>query len=182
MNQEKKLQMRYFFEDIQRMLGKTKWRILIIWMSRSFCGIFMYRMERALYLLLGNNYKYVRIPITPILYVIQAYSNIDIHYKSNIQGGILILHPSLGVVISGQAIIGANLTLVGGNLIGSKKTSKKGDFVIGDHCHFGGNATLIGPLILSDYIQIGAHACVVDNFYESHQVLVGVPATNYQKS
>lgn len=30
----------------------------------------------------------------------------DIHYKADIKGGLLVLHPSVGCVISGQSIIG----------------------------------------------------------------------------
>jgi serine acetyltransferase len=179
MSNAKKLQFSYFLEDVQRTLGKTRWRLLIIWMSRTFCGLFLYRLERDLIIIFGEAYKYIRIPLTPIFFLLQAYSNIDIHYKSDILGGISILHPSLGIVISGQAVIGARLTLVGGNLIGSKKTCKVDEFVIGDDCHFGGNASLIGPLILGNHIQIGAQACVLDDFPESHQILIGVPATNY---
>ncbi len=47
-------QLNFFIADIKRILGKKKIRILHIWMSRSFCGVFMYRLERSLYLLLEN--------------------------------------------------------------------------------------------------------------------------------
>ena len=100
------------------MLGKHKIRIIHIWLSRSFAGIFIYRLERSLFLVFGNSYGYLRILFIPITNLIQAYSNIDIHYKANIKGGILILHPSVGCVISGKTIIGQNLTLTGGNIIG----------------------------------------------------------------
>ncbi len=101
-------QLKNFATDIKRMLGKKKIRILYIWMSRSFLGIFMYRLERSLYLLFGKYYPFIRVPFSPFLYLIQAYSNIDIHYKAEIDAGLLILHPSLGCVLSGQVIIGKN--------------------------------------------------------------------------
>ena len=109
------------------------------------------------------------------------YSNLEIHYKANIKGGILVLHPSVGVVISGQAIIGKNLTLTGGNIIGVKRKTEKGEFLIGDNCTFGANATLIGPVILSNNISIGASACVVQNCLADNSVLVGVPAKRINK-
>ena len=91
------------------------------------------------------------------------YSNLDIHYKADIKGGLLVLHPSVGIVISGQAKIGKNLTLTGGNVIGAKRKTKKGEFEIGDNCNFGANATLIGPVVIANNISIGASACVIKN-------------------
>ena len=169
-------QFKYFISDINRLLGKRKIRIIHIWLSRIFVGIILYRFERSLFLIFNNLYGILRIPFSPFFYLLQAYSNIDIHYKSEIKGGLLILHPSLGIVISGQASIGKNLTLTGGNLIGAKINCKKDSFVIGDNCTFGANATLIGPLILSNNIIIGASACVVNSCIQENSVLIGVPA------
>ena len=158
------------------MLGKHKIRIIHIWLSRSFAGIFIYRLERSLYLIFGKFYGYLRIPFIPIINIIQAYSNIDIHYKANIEGGISILHPSIGCVISGKAIIGKNLTLTGGNVIGVNKKFTSNDFIIGDNCNLGGNAIIVGPLKIGANIKIGASACVVKDCLLDNSVLVGVPA------
>jgi serine O-acetyltransferase len=114
-------QLNYFRKDIKRMLGKHKIRIIHIWLSRAFLGILVYRVERSLFLIFKKYYGFIRVPFIPILNIIQMYSNLDIHYKANIKGGISILHPSVGIVISGQSIIGENLTLTGGNVIGAKK-------------------------------------------------------------
>lgn len=169
-------QWKYFREDVQRIIGKRKLRILFIWMSRSFVAVFFYRLERSWYLLLGRFYEILRIPFIPILYLIQSYTNIDIHYKANIKGGISILHPAVGVVISGKSVIGSNITLVGGNIIGINKPTNHNDFVIGNNCSLGANATIIGPLKLGNNIKIGASACVTKDCKEDNVVLVGVPA------
>ena len=174
-------QINYFKQDLKRMLGKHKIRILHIWLSRVFWGILIYRLERSLYLLLKRPYNFFRVPFIPILNLFQMYSNLDIHYKAEIKGGLCILHPSVGVVISGQAVIGKNLTLTGGNIIGAKKQCKKGLFVIGDNCNFGANATLIGPLIIGNKITIGASACVVKDCFEDNIILTGVPAKKTTK-
>ncbi len=169
-------QFKYFISDINRMLGKRKIRIIHIWLSRIFVGIFLYRFERSLFLIFNKFYGILRVPFLPLFYLFQSYSNIDIHYEADIKGGLLILHPSLGIVISGQVSIGKNMTLTGGNLIGTKRNCRKGSFVIGDNCTFGGNATLIGPLVLSNHIIVGASACVVNDCIDEYSVLVGVPA------
>uniref|UniRef100_UPI00404B5B34 hypothetical protein n=1 Tax=Gelidibacter sp. TaxID=2018083 RepID=UPI00404B5B34 len=114
--------------------------------------------------------------ILPILTLFQVYSNMDINYKADIKGGFLILHPAMGCVISGYSIIGVNMTLTGGNVIGLKKPCKYGEFIIGNQCSLGANAVVIGPLILGNHIQIGASACVLNSHVEDCKTLVGVPA------
>ncbi len=169
-------QWRYFKQDIKRMLGKKKLRIIFIWMSGNFVGVFFYRFERSLYLLIGKPYEIIRFPLIPFFNIILSYTNIDINYKANIKGGISILHSSTGIVISGKSIIGSNITLTGGNIIGINKKCNPGDFVIGNNCSLGANATIIGPLKLGNDIKIGASACVVKDCMEHKSVLVGVPA------
>lgn len=158
------------------MVGKHKIRIIHVWLSRSFAGVFIYRLERSWYLLFGNLYGYMRVPFIPIVYLIHAYSNIDIHYKANIKGGLSILHPSVGCVISARANIGQNLTLVGGNVIGVGNKGGPSEFIVGNNCTLGANATIIGPLKLGDNIQIGAAACVVKDCLVHNAILVGIPA------
>jgi serine acetyltransferase len=130
-------QIGYFKQDILRILGRNKFRIVLLPFSRVFWGLFLYITERSLYLLVGNKYKYFRIILTPIFNIIQAYSNMDIHYQARIKGGLIILHPSIGVVVSGLSDIGSNLTLTGGNIIGSKIKSEWGCIKIGDNCSLG---------------------------------------------
>ena len=169
-------QLIYLKQDLERMVGKSKFRWFIIWMTRAFVGVFFYRIERAFFLLFGDVYKYIRILFLPILLLAQAYSNLDINYKANVKGGLLILHPAMGCVISGYCNIGENLTLTGGNIIGVKSTNCVTEFKLGNCLNLGANAVIVGPLILADHIKIGASACVVNSFDESFITLIGVPA------
>ena len=169
-------QLKFFKQDIVRMLGKNKYRIIFIFMTRSFVGLMLYRVERSLFLLLGTSYSFLRILFLPIIYVLQAYANIDIHYKSSIQGGLSILHPSVGCVISAKAVIGSDLTLTGGNVIGFNKKKANTIFQIGNNCTLGANAVIIGPLEIKNNVFIGASACVTQSFNQSNITLVGVPA------
>lgn len=169
-------QVQYFGQDVAKMLGKYKIRILHIWLSRVFWGILLYRTERGMYLLLGKPYEIIRVLFVPIFNLIQAYSNIDLHYKADIKGGLSILHASAGVVISGFAVIGSNITLTGGNVIGSRPGCKFGDIKIGDNCMLGANAVVLGPIELGSNIKIGAAACVVKDCLLEGATLIGVPA------
>ncbi|WP_348810508.1 serine acetyltransferase [Flavobacterium maritimum] len=174
-------QFSYFFQDISRIIGKKKYRLLVVVFTRTFWGLLLYRMERAGYLVFGRFYGVLRLPFIPFFTIVQSFSNIDIHYKSSIKGGILILHPSVGAVVSARATVGKNLTLTGGNIIGFNGNRKNDVFVIGDDCILGANATVIGPLILGNSITIGASSCVVKSFMTDHLILAGVPAIPLHK-
>lgn len=167
-------QLQYLQKDLIRILGKNKWRIFTVLFSRVFIGIFWYRVERGWYLFFGNKYYFLRVLLSPFFYLVQAYTNIDIHYKASVGPGLLILHSSPGIVISGKAVIGENLMLTGGNIIGMSE--KLGALILGDQCIMGANACIIGPLKLGNNIKIGACACVVKSFEEGNLTLVGVPA------
>ena len=169
-------QLQYFSEDIHRLLGKHKIRILHVWLSRVFWGLFLYRFERGMFLTFGRAYEYFRIILIPIYNLWQSYSNMDIHYKADIKGGLIVLHPSVGVVVSGRSIIGRRLTLTGGNIIGARGECPWGGLVIGDECGLGANAVILGPVKLGNRISIGASACVVNDCLEDGVSLVGVPA------
>ncbi|MCT4628399.1 DapH/DapD/GlmU-related protein [Winogradskyella sp.] len=169
-------QLSYFIQDVKRSIGRKKLRVFTVLFTRTFWGLFNYRLERCGYRLIGDFYSVIRIVYLPISFLFQIISNIDIHYKADIKGGVLVHHPALGVVVNGVCIIGSNLTLTGGNAIGVNKSCKKGDFVIGNDCNLGANATIIGPVKLGDKIKIGANACVLNSYLDSNVVLVGIPA------
>ena len=171
-------QFTFLIQDLKRIVGKKNYRWLILFFTRSFFGIVLYRMERIGFLLFGKYYNFLRLPFIPLFVLLQSFSNIDIHYKANIKGGILILHPSLGIVVSGRAIIGSNLTLTGGNTIGLNAHSEETNFSIGNNCEMGANAVIIGPVIIANNCNIGASACVTKSFFLDNLTLVGVPAKN----
>ena len=166
----------FFLQDINRIIGKKKYRLLYIWINRNFVGILLYRLERSFFLLIGSPYKYLRVLFLPIIKLLQWYCNMDIHYEADISGGLIMLHPSVGCVISKFSNVGANLTLTGGNIIGAKRKCDKNQFVIGDNCTLGANATIIGPIKLGNKIIIGASSSVVSSFAANNIVLGGVPA------
>lgn len=172
----------FFWQDILRIIGRKKYRFFLLLFTRSFWGLFLYRFERTGFLIFGQFYGVIRLPFIPFFAIMQSFSNIDIHYKASIKGGVLILHPSVGVVISGKSIIGKQLTLTGGNVIGISSTSKSEIFEIGDFCNLGANATIIGPLVLGNHITIGASSCVVKSFEQDNLILAGVPAKKIIKA
>jgi serine acetyltransferase len=168
-------QLSFFIKDIRRITGKHKLRIVFIWLSRVFWGLFSYRFDRGLFLLFGSSYRILRIPLVPLFNFWQAYSNTDIHYQAEVGPGLNILHCSMGTVISGKSLIGKNLTLTGGNVIGAKTNCKPKEIILGDNCFFGANAVLLGPIKIGNNVKIGALAMVIKNCGDN-VTLVGVPA------
>ncbi len=119
-------QLYFLAADYKRQSGSVKLRMIYLWLGRAPVGVFLYRFERMMFLLFGKSYKLIRIPLVPVLFPLYAYSNCEISYHAEIGPGITVLHPSMGVVISGFAKIGKNLTLTGGNVIGTKPLMRRG--------------------------------------------------------
>lgn len=170
-------QWRFFSRDVSRMLESQRSRLFTVWMSRSFWGLLHYRFERFMFLLIGRHYRFLRIMLTPLLNLIQAYSNIEIPYHADVKGGLRVLHPSAGVVISMFAVIGHDVLLVGGNVIGTRKICTFGDIQIGDRCSFGANAVALGPVKIANGVRVAALACVTRDCLQPDVALIGAPAS-----
>lgn len=171
----------FFIQDYKKAVGRKKVRAIYMWMSWGIIGLFFYRLERGLFLALGGAYSYIRLIFIPLLYLIQALSHLEINYHANIGPGIKVLHPSMGVVINGACVIGENLTLIGGNVIGLAHSANDKVFKIGNNVTLGANACIIGPVIIGNNINIGSLACVV-NDADSDTTLVGVPAKEIKRN
>lgn len=170
------MQFIYFLRDVNIILGENKLRFFILFFTRQFWGLFSYRLDRQLFLLLKKTYLIFRIPLSPFFFILQVISNMDIHYKADIQGGISVWHPAAGIVISGKSVVGKNLTLTGGNFIGTRKPINFGEISIGDNVYLGANAIILGPIKLGSDIRIGALALVVDDCLKNGVTIIGSKA------
>jgi len=154
------------------------WRWVSCWFTQPFLAVASYRFNRSLYLLVGQSWSILRLFLSPIRLLISPWGGrTEIHYRADIGKGLLILHPSVGIVVSGKAIIGENLTLTGGNIIGAKGKLESGDLMIGNNCSLGANAVILGPVSIGNDVRIGAGAVVIHDAPDN-AVLVGVPAKN----
>jgi serine O-acetyltransferase len=166
-------QLNFLFYEICLIINHKHWRWLTCWFGGSAGIILSYRMDRFFYLLLGDAWTLGRLFFFPLFLILRLISAPhEIHYRSKIDRGLKILHGSLGVVISGNAVIGKDLTLTGGNCIGEKE---HGELHIGDHVTLGANAVILGPVRIGNNVQVGAGAVVVHDAAD-HSILVGVPA------
>lgn len=169
-------QLEFMIYEFRLIVNGRWWRLFSCLFSESFSVVAFYRLDRFFYLLFGNYWRILRVFLTPFLFIARPwFGRCEIHYLADIGRGLKILHPSLGVVISGYAIIGENCTLVGGNCIGGRGSMSEGCLVIGNNVIIGVNAVILAPVCVADNVRIGAGAVVVRNAEEG-DTLIGVPA------
>ena len=166
-------QLNYLVHEIVLIFNDIPLRCLTCWFGGSAGIILSYRMDRFFYLLLGDSWALIRIFFLPCFLILRLISAPhEIHYRAKIDQGLKILHGSLGIVVSGNAVIGSHLTLTGGNCIGERS---RGELYIGNNVTLGANAVILGPVHIGDNVQIGAGAVVLQDASDN-SVLVGVPA------
>ena len=155
-------QLGHLAHEAHGLAGRRPWRWLSVWFTDTFWAIASYRLSRSLYLLLGRGWSALRVVLSPVLFLLRPWSGrCEINYHADIHRGLRILHPTLGVVISGKTVAGKYLVLVGGNCIGGRRALDQGEIRLGDNVLLGANACVMGPLTIGDNARIGASALVV---------------------
>jgi serine acetyltransferase len=164
-------QFHYLGQDLRRAVNGRWWRWIGILFQPGILSIIGYRLSRASFLALGAPYGAVHLVLRPIHMVLRPFSSgLELHYSADIGPGLLILHPSLGVVVSGSAVIGRDLTLTGGNWIGNGR-----GLVVGDRVNLGANAVILGPGSVGGDVVVGAGSILIGDAPEG-ATMVGAPA------
>jgi serine acetyltransferase len=84
---------------------------------------------------------------------------------------------NLGIIVSGDTVIGDDCILRNGVTIGMKKIGEPGSPVIGNRVEIGAGAKILGKIHIGDDAQIGANAVVIRDVPAGH-IAVGIPARN----
>ena len=99
---------------------------------------------------------------------------IDIHPGAEIGSDFFIDHGS-GVVIGETTVIGKNVTLYAGVVLGGTSLEKtKRHPTLGDNIVVGTGAKVLGPVTIGDNVRVGANSVVVNDI-PPNSVVVGVP-------
>ncbi len=107
-------------------------------------------------------------------------TGIEIHPSAVIHGGVFIDH-GMGVVIGSTAVIGENVLIYSGVVLGSRKGSidnghnSKRHPTIGNDVIIGTGAKLLGNIRVGNNVKIGANAVVLKNIPDN-STAVGIPA------
>lgn len=170
-------QLSYLISELKLIVNNRPLHWLTCWFAGSTHVIISYRLDRCGYLLFKKVWSFLRLLLLPYqMFARLMGGNHDIDYRADIGQGLRILHPALGLVISGATIAGQGLRLTGGNCIGIRLPVKPGDLTLGDDVSFGANAVVLGPVHIGSNVQIGAGAVVIHDAPDG-AILIGVPAT-----
>ena len=151
-------------------------RWLVLFFEPSAGVVISYRLDRSFYLLCGPAWTALRVGALPLFLLLRLLScRHEICFKAQIGRGLQVLHPTLGVVVHGDAIVGQDCILCGGNSLGVRKPMRRGELILGDQVMLGINACVLGPARVGHHVNIGAGAVVVNDLPDN-SVAVGVPA------
>jgi serine O-acetyltransferase len=117
-----------------------------------------------------------RVPFVPraLSQFARLLTGIEIHPGAAIGSGLFIDH-GMGVVIGETTEIGDNVTLFQGvTLGGTGKQRGKRHPSLGSHVVVGAGAKVLGPILIGDYVKIGANSVVLQDVPD-HSTVVGIP-------
>jgi serine O-acetyltransferase len=80
-----------------------------------------------------------------------------------------------GIIISGDAVFGDDVTIRNGVTVGLRRTGVRGAPVIGNRVDIGAGAKILGDIRIGDDVAIGANAVVLTDV-PANSIAVGVPA------
>ncbi len=110
-----------------------------------------------------------------VAYIARIWTSIDIHPGACIGRRFFIDHGA-GVVIGETAEIGDDVTLYHGVTFGGTSWRKgKRHPTLGKGCVVGAGAKILGPVVLGDYVKVGANSVVIGHVPTASTV-VGIPA------
>jgi serine O-acetyltransferase len=133
-----------------------------------------YRLSRWVWSRPGPFAHLARIPLVILHRLVEIWSGVSIYPQAKIGPGLYIGHFG-GVIVHGQAVLGANCNLSQSVTIGvSGRGGVRGVPTMGDRVYIGPGAKLFGPIVIGDDVAIGANAVVVSSV-PTRGVVVGVP-------
>jgi serine O-acetyltransferase len=159
----------FLVADVGEVTKGRRSRLIPAVCSEGFAILAWYRLNRALFLRLGDGWRVARIVMSPVMPLVRLFVTSELDYRADIGPGLRLLHPNLGYVVGGRVKLGRNVILAGGNAVGD------GAAALGDFVQLGIGASVLGPVTLGNHVTVGAGAVVVRDF-AGPGILVGVPA------
>lgn len=152
---------------------RDPWRQGVWAMTVYRFGRWRYRVRPALLRKpLSLVYKFLKIGV-------QMTTGIDLPCETTVGRRLVIEHFG-GIVISGDSVIGDDVTLRHGVTLGLRRTGMPGAPVIGNHVDIGAGAKILGPVHIGDGAVIGANAVVLCDV-PAGALAVGIPARIKQR-
>jgi len=173
-------QLRFMVHELELMTHGRAVRWIVLFFEAPAGVIISYRLDRFGYLLSGQIWTALRVLFFPAFLLLRLLScPHEICFNAAIGKGLRIGHPVLGVVVTGDAIVGKDCMLYGGNSIGMRRGIERGELVLGDNVTLGINACVLGPAKIGNHVTIGAGGIVTSDLADD-VVAIGVPARPMQ--
>jgi serine O-acetyltransferase len=148
--------------------GRDPWRQGVWVMIVYRFGQWRYRVRPALLRKpFSLAYKLLKISV-------QVLTGIDLPCEAKVGRRLVIEHFG-GIVVSGDTVIGDDVTLRHGVTLGLRRTGVQGAPVIGNQVDIGAGAKILGPVHIGDGAVIGANAVVLCDVPPG-ALAVGIPA------
>jgi serine O-acetyltransferase len=106
--------------------------------------------------------------------VSQVLTGIDLPCEAKVGRRFRIDHFG-GVIISGDAVFGDDVTIRNGVTVGMRRREEPGSPVIGNRVDIGAGAKVLGKITIGDDVVIGANAVVIRDV-PPNSIAVGIPA------
>jgi serine acetyltransferase len=169
-------QLRYLGHELRLITGGKSLRWLVLFFEPRAGVVISYRLDRGAYLCAGKAWTALRVLAFPMFLFLRVLScHHEICFKAKIGKGLQIWHPTLGIVVNGDAIIGDHCLFYGGNSVGVRRGIRRGELVLGNNVTLGINACVLGPVRIGNQVTIGAGAVVVRDLPDDCTA-IGVPA------
>ncbi|KKK43093.1 hypothetical protein LCGC14_0722440 [marine sediment metagenome] len=161
----------FFVSDVTAAFKKDPAAHSLMEVLTSYPGIKAVLLHRIAHFFWG-----IGMPFVPryLSEMARALTGIEIHPGAQIGSDFFIDHGG-GVVIGETSIIGDNVTIYQGVVLGGVSTEAiKRHPTLGNNIVIGTGAKLLGPITIGDDVRIGANSVVV-NDVPPNSVVVGVP-------
>jgi serine O-acetyltransferase len=106
--------------------------------------------------------------------LMQILTGIDLPCEATVGKRFTIDHFG-GIIISGDAVFGDDVTVRNGVTVGLRRTGVRGAPIIGSRVDIGAGAKVLGHIRIGDDVVIGANAVVLTDV-PAHTIAVGIPA------
>ncbi len=168
-------QIKFLLEDLKRWKIQSIKELFYLIFEAGIWATILYRISRMLFVI---DIPVIKIVLRLAAFFIYKFSElflgVAIPAGTEIGPGLYIGHAGL-IRINHESIIGKNLSIGPGILIGSKGGGHLGCPMIGDNVYIGVGAKVLGNIRIGHNVKIGANAVVVKTVPDNATV-VGNPA------
>jgi serine O-acetyltransferase len=168
-------QFKYLLADLRRWKVAVPADFFYALFEQGVWAAILYRFSRAFYVL---NIPGLKLILRLLGFFLMKFSEVflgaAIKPAADIGPGLYIGHSGM-IIIHPEAVIGKNLSIGPGVIIGQKGLGEQGVPVIGDDVYVGTGAKILGRVTIGSRVRIGANAVVLEDIPEG-ATAIGVPA------